>query len=518
MSYRHPILLRQRFAPVRNQPSYNSYDYEESDENHPPTFQNNDRPEPATSSFPPRKSFIDTIVTRNDEYWQNRVTLKLDVPFTDHSHIIGRGGKNTQAVMKQTACHIHFPDSNKNHDSDKSNQVSIAGPIGKVETARSRIRGLAPLSISFELKGMLPTVNVDQLVADACLEKTLGFAELNIVVRTNRASGQPYCLVRGSAHQMDMMIEACEALRRLFFPPDTPVSYSTSLEVLPAQQASVIGRNGRHIDWIAQKTGATVHFPSASDCQRGASTFYIAGSINAILDARKHILGLLPVLLTFEVRKGNAKAVQPDPAVVEQLLGVTLTVKYRPNGGDQGAKAVTVRSCEYNLTNVYAVRAHLVDSTDEVVLCADYDFMRDMRAVIEQPIGQPSSPNHTDANACFPPPMQSLTPSHLASTHPLLFNGFNQFLLQQNGINMPLHQLTTASYMQQQLGLPPPQSMLMAQQQQQYAQQSQYQIQPQLYANSLMQQQHTSLPMKQWMMSEHDRTDCQSAEMEGSAW
>ena len=72
----------------------------------------------------------------------------MDVPFTDHSHIIGRGGKNTQDVMKQTACHIHFPDSNKNHDSDKSNQVSIAGPMGQVEVARSRIRvSLSPMCL-----------------------------------------------------------------------------------------------------------------------------------------------------------------------------------------------------------------------------------------------------------------------------------------------------------------------------------------------------------------------------------
>jgi protein bicaudal C len=54
---------------------------------------------------------------------QNRIDLKIDVPFTDHSHIIGRQGKNTQAVMKRTGCHIHFPDSNKNRENDKSNQV-----------------------------------------------------------------------------------------------------------------------------------------------------------------------------------------------------------------------------------------------------------------------------------------------------------------------------------------------------------------------------------------------------------
>ena len=54
-----------------------------------------------------------------------RVTLKMDVSYTDHSHVIGRGGNNIKHVMQQTACHIHFPDSNRNNQSEKSNQVQL---------------------------------------------------------------------------------------------------------------------------------------------------------------------------------------------------------------------------------------------------------------------------------------------------------------------------------------------------------------------------------------------------------
>jgi hypothetical protein len=97
--------------------------------------------QPAKRDLPTRKTLIDTFVERNDQYWvcviiyicfyylfifnlqQNRVDVKIDVPFTDHSHIIGRQGRNTQDVMRRTGCHIHFPDSNKNRDNEKSNQV-----------------------------------------------------------------------------------------------------------------------------------------------------------------------------------------------------------------------------------------------------------------------------------------------------------------------------------------------------------------------------------------------------------
>ena len=47
----------------------------------------------------------------------------MDVSYTDHSHVIGRGGNNIKHVMQQTACHIHFPDSNRSNQSEKSNQV-----------------------------------------------------------------------------------------------------------------------------------------------------------------------------------------------------------------------------------------------------------------------------------------------------------------------------------------------------------------------------------------------------------
>ncbi|XP_015792945.2 protein bicaudal C homolog 1-like isoform X1 [Tetranychus urticae] len=55
------------------------------------------------------------------DHWdsrKNRVTLKMDVAYTDHSHIIGKGGRSIQKVMNETG---HFPDSNRTNTIDKSN-------------------------------------------------------------------------------------------------------------------------------------------------------------------------------------------------------------------------------------------------------------------------------------------------------------------------------------------------------------------------------------------------------------
>ena len=63
-----------------------------------------------------------------DTTTNSRVTMKMDVSYTDHSHIIGKGGNTIRRVMAETNCHIHFPDSNRSNPNEKSNQVSVFPP------------------------------------------------------------------------------------------------------------------------------------------------------------------------------------------------------------------------------------------------------------------------------------------------------------------------------------------------------------------------------------------------------
>ena len=60
-----------------------------------------------------------------DTSTNSRVTMKMDVSYTDHSHIIGKGGNTIRRVMAETNCHIHFPDSNRSNPNEKSNQVRV---------------------------------------------------------------------------------------------------------------------------------------------------------------------------------------------------------------------------------------------------------------------------------------------------------------------------------------------------------------------------------------------------------
>ncbi|KAK6035002.1 KH domain protein [Cooperia oncophora] len=83
---------------------------------------------------------------------KERVTLKMDIHHSIHSHIIGKAGRGIQQVMRSTGCHIHFPDSNKYTDStNKSDQVSISGPPLSVEAARKLLRAVSPIVLTFDL-------------------------------------------------------------------------------------------------------------------------------------------------------------------------------------------------------------------------------------------------------------------------------------------------------------------------------------------------------------------------------
>ena len=78
----------------------------------------------------------------------NRISLKMEVSYTDHSHIIGRKGESIKSVMDSTGCHIHFPDSNRFSTTEKCNQVSIAGEPQAAELARARVRVRPQLLLS----------------------------------------------------------------------------------------------------------------------------------------------------------------------------------------------------------------------------------------------------------------------------------------------------------------------------------------------------------------------------------
>ncbi|XP_029554407.1 protein bicaudal C homolog 1-A isoform X5 [Salmo trutta] len=293
----------------------------------------------------------DRIMSVLDTKQTNRVTLKMDVSHTEHSHVIGKGGNNIKKVMEDTGCHIHFPDSNRNNQAEKSNQVSIAGQPGGVEAARAKIRELLPLVLSFELPAIVqpdpgsPTVqHISQTY-----NLTVSFKPPTRLYGTTG-------VVRGSQNNSSAVKRGTALLlEHLAGSLASAISVSTHLDIAPQHHLFMMGRNGSNIKHITQRTGAQIHFPDPNSPQK-KSTVYIQGTIESVCLARQYLMGCLPLVLMFDIKEDIEVEPQCITALMEQL-DVFISIKPKPK---QPSKSVIVKSVERNAVNMYEARKFLL--------------------------------------------------------------------------------------------------------------------------------------------------------------
>ncbi|XP_062320261.1 protein bicaudal C homolog 1-B-like [Osmerus eperlanus] len=279
----------------------------------------------------------------------NRVTLKMDVSHTEHSHVIGKGGNNIKKVMEETGCHIHFPDSNRNNQAEKSNQVSIAGQPAGVEAARAKIRELLPLVLSFEL----PAQPDPSSPAVQHISQTY---DLNVSFKPPGRLYSSTAVVRGSQNNASAVKRGTAILlEHLTGSLAGAISVSTHLDIAPQHHLFMMGRNGSNIKHITQRTGAQVHFPDPNSPQK-KSTVYIQGTIESVCSARQHLMGCLPLVLMFDIKEDIEVEAQYTTALMEQL-DVFISIKPKPK---QPSKSVIVKSVERNAVNMYEARRFLL--------------------------------------------------------------------------------------------------------------------------------------------------------------
>uniref|UniRef100_A0A8C1GZ50 BicC family RNA binding protein 1a n=1 Tax=Cyprinus carpio TaxID=7962 RepID=A0A8C1GZ50_CYPCA len=285
----------------------------------------------------------------------NRVTLKMDVSHTEHSHVIGKGGNNIKRVMEETGCHIHFPDSNRHSLGEKSNQVSIAGQPTGVEAARVKIRELLPLMLMFECSGLVQHVDCSSPVVQHISHTynvSISFKPPSrlygntAIVRGNQnnASG----IKRGTALLLEHLAGSLAS----------SVLVSTQLDIAPQHHNFLLGRNGANVKNISQRTGAHIHFPELNthNTHTSRSAVYIQGSIDAVCAARQQLMGCLPLVLLFDIKEEMEVASQVVTTLMEQL-DVFISIKPKPK---QPSKSVIVKSVERNAGSMYEVRRILL--------------------------------------------------------------------------------------------------------------------------------------------------------------
>nr|XP_046263164.1 bicaudal C homolog 2 [Scatophagus argus] len=302
-----------------------------------------------------KKKILEVLETR-----VNKVTLKMDVAYTEHSHVIGKGGGNIKKVMEVTSCHIHFPDSNRhNATGEKSNQVSIAGPIEGVEDARRRIRDLQPLSLTFDLPvSLVPQTLPD--VGSPLIQQVVQTFGVNVSFRAvpPHPQAQPTfyescCTVWGLQGNTAAVKKAACILMDLLL--GSEVIVSSQLDVTSQQHLFLLGQNGAHFLSVMHQTQTQIILPDLSAPQSPPSLL-IQGSPDGVCLARQQLMDCLPVCLMFDMREDG----EADPCKLAQMmqnLGVFISVKPKVK---QTSKSVVVKGLERNISCLYESRRLLL--------------------------------------------------------------------------------------------------------------------------------------------------------------
>lgn len=232
------------------------------------------------------------IMTRLDSRG-NRVIMKMDVSYTDHSYIIGKCGNSIKSIMEETRTHIHFPDSNRSNPTEKSNQVSICGEVEGVEKARSKIRLCTPLLYSFELPILAPGRPQPDNETPFVQEIEREF-NVQIIFSSRPKLHSALVLIKGS--EMDV-VQVKEATKRLIdlicgeIASQIPVQMQ--LEISIQHHPIVVGRMSSNLREIMNKTNTKIMFPDANDVNIKPikrSQVTITGSIDGVYLARQLLI------------------------------------------------------------------------------------------------------------------------------------------------------------------------------------------------------------------------------------
>ncbi|XP_076386979.1 protein bicaudal C isoform X2 [Megachile rotundata] len=291
----------------------------------------------------------------------NRVTMKLEVGYTDHSHIIGKGGLTIKRVMEETGCHIHFPDSNRSNHQEKSNQVSIAGEMEGVERARARIRNLTALIFSFEL----PIMGSSQTVPDSTSPYMIKIQEkynVQVMFRTRPKLHATLVVVKGCEWEVSQVKEATVLLIHYMCQNlASQIQVQMTMEISPQHHSIVLGKQSSNLKMIMQRTGTQIMFPDAGDPNIPSlkkSNVTITGGIHNVYLARQQLVGSLPLVLMFDLPEDSVSCV--DTENISQLmrsLDVFINVRHKPK---QSTLSVIVKGIERNASNVYEARKQLL--------------------------------------------------------------------------------------------------------------------------------------------------------------
>ncbi|KAK3874340.1 hypothetical protein Pcinc_020727 [Petrolisthes cinctipes] len=287
---------------------------------------------------------------------QNKVTMKLDVPWTYHSHIIGKGGNTIQPVVKRTGVSVHFPDGNKSSEMHKSNQVSVNSrgeDLWGLEEARAAIRNLTPLVFSFSLSAAAQFIKLSD--PNMLIHHVQDTFNVQVDLKlTKEPSPLILGTVRGNEWDASRVKEATHCLLQAYCNNlATQMPVQMTVEISPRHHTFVLGHNNETVKKIMQKTSTKITFPDNNNpvvplLQKSKIT--ITGAIDSVYLARQNIIGSLPLVVMFEVCGEGPHLEASEVSQVMQALDVVIVLKPRRL---DGRRLVVVKGAERNADNIY---------------------------------------------------------------------------------------------------------------------------------------------------------------------
>ncbi|CRL00989.1 CLUMA_CG014408, isoform A [Clunio marinus] len=298
----------------------------------------------------------------------NRVIMKMDVSYTDHSYIIGRGGNNIKRIMDETQTHIHFPDSNRSNPTEKSNQVSLCGSLEGVEKARSMVRASTPLLISYELPIMIPGStsydNNTPFVKE--MEKQYG---VQVIFSTRPKLHSSMILVKGCEKEHKNVMDATKRLIEFMFEDIAQqIPVQMHLEISTQHHPVVLGKGSQNLREIMQRTSTKIIFPDANDMNVRPikrSQVTISGPITGVYLARQQLLGNIPIALIFDYPEINIDTDSINKLMASHDVYINSRQKSR-----QSTMCIVIKGVEKYITNIYDARHQLLKLTSERIVAA----------------------------------------------------------------------------------------------------------------------------------------------------
>ncbi|CAG9564877.1 unnamed protein product [Danaus chrysippus] len=363
-----------------------------------------------------REKIMQLLDTRS-----NRVTMKIDVSYTDHSHIIGKGGLTIKRVMEDTGCHIHFPDSNRTSAQEKSNQVSIAGDMERVERARARVRALTPLVFCFELPIVAPSQPLPD-INSPYVQQIQEQYNVQVMLRNRPKLHANLLVVKGVQWEVRATMEATTLLMTYMCGPlASQTQVQMSLEISPMHHSVVVGRGAEQLKIIMKGTGTQIMFPDADDPNIPAlrkSCVTITGQIKDVYAARQQLVGSLPLVVIFDVSEEGTR-LEADTARLMCKHNVYISVRRKPK---QGIASVVIKGIERCAGDIYEARRELLGGKEPSITAEipeSYNIPSLTNTMPNFGSFNPFSPTHANAITNSPCSPYNLQLNELANFGPM---------------------------------------------------------------------------------------------------